>query len=200
MPPPEKRSADQLLRQIQRDDQRRARLRIYIGAAPGVGKTYAMLEEAHALKARGVDVVVAFVETYGRVDTEARVGDLEVIPRRTVPYKGAVLEEMDLDAVMVRKPAVALVDELAHTNVPGQPSRETVSGRPGAARPGHQRPHRGQYPAHRNAQRHRQPRDGRARARDRTRHLHRSRGRGDQRRRDGRGAAYPIETGQGLQA
>ena len=119
MPSPEKRSADQLLRQIQSDDQSRARLRIYIGAAPGVGKTYAMLEEAHALKARGVDVVVAFVETYGRVDTEARVGDLEVIPRRQVPYKGAVLEEMDLDAVMVRKPAVALVDELAHTNVPG---------------------------------------------------------------------------------
>jgi two-component system sensor histidine kinase KdpD len=97
----------------------RARLRVYIGAAPGVGKTYAMLKDAHAFKDRGVDVVVAFVETYGRVETEQQVGSLEVIPRRQVPYRGVVLEEMDVEAVVRRRPALCLVDELAHTNVPG---------------------------------------------------------------------------------
>ena len=78
-----------------------------------------MLEEAHALRANGVDVVIGFVETYGRADTEALVEDLEVVPRRKVPYKGVVLEEMDLDAIVARHPQVCLVDELAHTNVPG---------------------------------------------------------------------------------
>ncbi len=110
-------SGDQLLERLKTDD--RVRLRVYIGAAPGVGKTYTMLEDARALKARGVDVVIALVETYGRADTDAQIGNLEIIPRRQVAYKGAVLEEMDVDAVLARRPQLALVDELAHSNVPG---------------------------------------------------------------------------------
>lgn len=96
-----------------------ARLRIYIGAAPGVGKTYSMLEDAHAIKREGVDVVVGFVETYGRADTEARIGDLEIVPRRKIEYRGVVLEEMDVGAILRRRPQLCVVDELAHTNVPG---------------------------------------------------------------------------------
>jgi two-component system sensor histidine kinase KdpD len=110
-------TADALLARIK--DEERARLRIYIGAAPGVGKTYEMLQEAHALRARGLDVVVGFVETYGRLDTEAQLKDLEVIPRRQIEYRGVTMEEMDLDAILARKPAICVVDELAHTNVPG---------------------------------------------------------------------------------
>jgi two-component system sensor histidine kinase KdpD len=114
-------TADALLARIK--ERERARLRIYIGAAPGVGKTYEMLQEAHALRARGLDTVVGYVETYGRRDTEAQIKDLEVIPRRAVEYRGVTMEEMDVDAVIRRKPQVAVVDELAHTNVPG--SRNT---------------------------------------------------------------------------
>ena len=114
-------SADALLERIK--ETQRARLRIYIGAAPGVGKTYEMLQEAHALRARGLDVVVGLVETYGRADTEAQLKDLEVIPRRKVEYRGVTLEEMDVDAIVGRRPQVCVVDELAHTNVPG--SRRT---------------------------------------------------------------------------
>jgi two-component system sensor histidine kinase KdpD len=97
----------------------RGELRIYLGAAPGVGKTYTMLAEAHRRAGRGTDVVVAFVETHGRVHTAAMIRDLEVLPRRPVSYRGADFTEMDLDAVLARKPEVAVVDELAHTNVPG---------------------------------------------------------------------------------
>ncbi|MBB5786859.1 sensor histidine kinase [Jiangella mangrovi] len=97
----------------------RGQLRIYLGAAPGVGKTFAMLEEAHRRRGRGADVVVGFVEVHGRARTAEQIGDLEVVPRRTVHYRGGSFEEMDLDAVLRRKPEVALVDELAHTNVPG---------------------------------------------------------------------------------
>jgi two-component system sensor histidine kinase KdpD len=93
--------------------------RVYLGAAPGVGKTYAMLSEAHRRLDRGADIVAGFVETYGRPFTEALAGGLEVVPRKTVDYRGARLAEMDLDAVLRRRPEVALVDELAHTNVPG---------------------------------------------------------------------------------
>jgi two-component system sensor histidine kinase KdpD len=96
-------------------------LRIYLGAAPGVGKTYAMLNEARRLKAEGHDVVVGFVESHGRAETEAQIGDLEVIPRRRVQYRGVVVEEMDTDAILARKPEIVLVDELAHTNAPGSP-------------------------------------------------------------------------------
>ena len=115
--PNERPSADALLARI--NEQGRARLRIYIGAAPGVGKTYAMLKEAHALRARGLDVVIGVVETYGRADTEAQVGDLEHVPRRAIEYRGVTLEELDTDAVIARQPKVCVVDELAHTNVPG---------------------------------------------------------------------------------
>ena len=94
-------------------------LRVYLGAAPGVGKTFTMLEEAHRRKERGTDVVVGFVETHGRVHTAQMIGDLEVVPRREVAYRGAVFEEMDVDAILARRPEVAVVDELAHTNVPG---------------------------------------------------------------------------------
>jgi len=110
-------SAEQLLERIKHQD--RARLRVYIGAAPGVGKTYSMLEDARALEKREVDVVIGFVETYGRADTEAQIGDLEIIPRRKIPYKAVVIEEMDVDAILARKPQMCVVDELAHTNVPG---------------------------------------------------------------------------------
>ena len=98
--------------------------RIYLGAAPGVGKTYAMLSEGHRRRGRGADVVVGFVETYGRPLTEELIGGLEVIPRKAVDYRGTRLEEMDLDAVLRRRPEVALVDELAHTNVPGSGRHE----------------------------------------------------------------------------
>lgn len=97
----------------------RARLRVYIGAAPGVGKTYQMLEDAHLLKKQGVDIVVAVVEPHGREDTKAMIGDLERVPMRLVGYRGVTIEEMDVDAVIARHPEIAIVDELAHTNVPG---------------------------------------------------------------------------------
>ncbi len=98
---------------------KRGRLKLYLGFAAGVGKTWRMLEEAHALKRRGVDVVGAFVETHGRAETAALVRDLEIVPRRKVEYRGVVVEELDLEAVLARKPAVAIVDEIPHTNVPG---------------------------------------------------------------------------------
>lgn len=101
----------------------RGRLRIYLGAAPGVGKTYAMLGEAHRRRSRGTDVVVGLVETHGRPRTATMLGDLEVVPRGTLSYQGGAFEEMDVDAVLARRPDVAIVDELAHTNVPG--SRNT---------------------------------------------------------------------------
>jgi len=115
--PAQRPTADALLARIKEKD--RARLRIYIGAAPGVGKTYEMLQEAHRLRASGLDVVVGFVETYERRDTQAQLDDLEVVPRRKVDYRGTTLEEMDVDAVIRRGPQVCLVDELAHRNVPG---------------------------------------------------------------------------------
>lgn len=112
---------DALLRRIVRSEaaRTRGRLRIYLGMAPGVGKTYAMLLEGRRRRDAGEDVVAAFVETHGRPQTEAALGDLDVVPRRTIFYRGSDVEEMDLDAVLARHPQVALVDELAHTNVPG---------------------------------------------------------------------------------
>ncbi|HEX6656568.1 MAG TPA: histidine kinase, partial [Ilumatobacter sp.] len=97
----------------------RGTLRVYLGAAPGVGKTFDMLNEGRRRRGRGTDVVVGYVETHGRARTAEQVGDLEVIPRRTIEYRGATFEEMDIDAVLARNPQIALVDELAHTNVPG---------------------------------------------------------------------------------
>ena len=106
-----------LLKSIQQD--RRGKLKIFLGAAPGVGKTYEMLTAAHQRKREGVDVVIGVVETHGRVETEAMVADLETLPRQKIDYKGRVLDEMDIDAILARKPALVLVDELAHTNAPG---------------------------------------------------------------------------------
>lgn len=99
--------------------QQRGRLKIYLGFAAGVGKTYEMLQEGQRLKRRGVDVVIGIVETHGRVETLAQIGDLEQVPRRRIEYRGVVLEELDIDALLARRPSVALVDELAHTNAPG---------------------------------------------------------------------------------
>jgi two-component system sensor histidine kinase KdpD len=109
-------SPDALLREVQQTGQ--GRLRIFLGAAPGVGKTYEMLTAARAKKAEGVDVVVGIVETHGRMETEALLQGLEIIPRRIVPYRNHTLTEMDLDAVLARRPSLVLVDELAHTNAP----------------------------------------------------------------------------------
>jgi two-component system sensor histidine kinase KdpD len=97
----------------------RARLRVYIGAAPGVGKSYKMLEDAHELRRQGLDIVIGFIEPHGRADTLARIGDLEQVPLREVAYRGVTLNEMDLDAIRARRPQVVVVDELAHTNAPG---------------------------------------------------------------------------------
>src|SRR5689334_22716573 len=99
--------------------QQRGRLKVYLGFAAGVGKTYDMLQEGHRLKRQGVDVVIGVVETHGRAETAALVEGLEPVPRRTIEYRGVTLSEMDLDALLARRPDVALVDELAHTNAPG---------------------------------------------------------------------------------
>ena len=114
-------SAEQMLERVRLEAGAgaRGRLRIYLGMAPGVGKTYAMLHEGRRRKQRGTDVVAGFVETYNRPLTIQAIGDLEVVPRKKVEYKGVTLEELDTEAVIARKPQVALVDELAHTNAPG---------------------------------------------------------------------------------
>lgn len=102
----------------------RARLRVYIGAAPGVGKTYRMLEDAHALKRQGVDIVAALIEPHGRGETTALIGDLERVPLRKIEYRGVTLEELDVEGTIARRPEVAVVDELAHTNIPGSKNRK----------------------------------------------------------------------------
>jgi two-component system sensor histidine kinase KdpD len=117
---PSRPAAAEVLRKIQAGESpARGRLRIYLGMAPGVGKTYAMLNEGRRRKSRGTDLVVGFVETYNRPNTISQIGDLEVVPRNQIQYRGVTLEEMDADAVIARHPQVALVDELAHTNAPG---------------------------------------------------------------------------------
>ncbi len=99
--------------------ERRGKLKIFLGAYPGVGKTYAMLQAAQAHRAEGADVVVGVVETHGRVETEALLRGLEIVPRKQIYYRGRYFGEMDVDAVLERKPRLAFVDELAHTNIPG---------------------------------------------------------------------------------
>jgi two-component system sensor histidine kinase KdpD len=116
------RAAESLLAKLKESE--RASLRVYIGAAPGVGKTYRMLEDAHALRRQGADICVAFVEAHGREETAMLIGELERVPVRRIEYRGVTLEEMDVDAVLARRPAVAIVDELAHTNVPGSKHRK----------------------------------------------------------------------------
>jgi two-component system sensor histidine kinase KdpD len=102
-----------------------AKLRIYIGAAPGVGKTYHMLNDAHRMMhQQGVDVVIGLVETHGRAETEARIRDVEIIPQREIPYRNVTLKEMDVDAILARHPHTVVVDELAHSNVPGSKNRK----------------------------------------------------------------------------
>jgi two-component system sensor histidine kinase KdpD len=115
-------SADEFLQIIRK--QQRGKLKIYLGASPGVGKTYQMLVEGNRLKSRGVDVVIGYVEPHERPDTTSQIKELEVIPPRVSEYHGINLTEMDLDAVLARKPTVALVDELAHTNAPGSKNRK----------------------------------------------------------------------------
>jgi len=117
--PEQRPSPEALLEAARREESASGRLKIFVGAAPGVGKTYEMLQSAHAKRKAGIDVVVGFVETHGRAETEALVRDLEVVPRKRLDYRGQVVEEMDLDAVIARRPQIALVDELAHTNAAG---------------------------------------------------------------------------------
>lgn len=112
-------SPDALLEAARREHNQAGRLKIFVGAAPGVGKTYEMLQSAHAKRKAGADVVVAIVETHGRAETEALLQGLEVLPRKRISYRDQTLEEMDLDALIARRPQIALVDELAHTNAPG---------------------------------------------------------------------------------
>src|SRR6201985_1242510 len=112
-------SPDALLEAARREERRSGRLKIFVGAAPGVGKTYEMLQQARARKQDGYDVVVGVVETHGRKATQALPEGLEILPRKQLEYKGQPLEEMDLDAMITRHPQIALVDELAHTNAPG---------------------------------------------------------------------------------
>jgi len=113
-------TADEMLARVRAEEaSARGRLRVYLGMAPGVGKTWKMLEEGHRRLARGTDIVVGFVETHGRSVVGALVEGIEVVPRRRIEYRGVVVEEMDTDALIARAPTVALIDELAHTNVPG---------------------------------------------------------------------------------
>lgn len=117
--PEQRPSPEALLEAARREESASGKLKIFVGAAPGVGKTYEMLQSAHARRKAGIDVVVGFVETHGRAETEALVRGLEVVPRKRFDYRGQSVEEMDLDAVIERRPRIALVDELAHTNAAG---------------------------------------------------------------------------------
>ncbi|MBK8095888.1 MAG: sensor histidine kinase KdpD [Planctomycetes bacterium] len=119
--PDDRPDPDQLLAQVKSEEarSRRGRLKIWIGASPGVGKTFAMLSQAHRLRTQGVDVVIGLVETHGRAETQLLTAGIEVLPRRTVEYRGTTLTEFDLDSALARKPTIVLVDELAHTNAPG---------------------------------------------------------------------------------
>lgn len=117
--PEQRPSPEALLEAARREESASGKLKIFVGAAPGVGKTYEMLQSAHARRKAGIDVVVGFVETHGRAETEALVNGLEAIPRKRLDHRGQIIEEMDLDAVIARRPQIAVVDELAHTNTAG---------------------------------------------------------------------------------
>jgi two-component system sensor histidine kinase KdpD len=120
---PTRPDPESFLRAASREE-KRGRLKIYLGMAAGVGKTYRMLLDAHAMRARGIDVVVGYIEPHGREETAAQIGDLEVVPRKVIEYQGVKLEEMDLQGVIARRPDIVLVDELAHTNVPGSKNQK----------------------------------------------------------------------------
>lgn len=117
MTDPRTNKADVLLQHTQRYQS--GRLTIFLGAAPGVGKTFAMLVRAHELALQGINIVIGYVETHGRRETENLISGLEIIPRKAIEYQGQHLEEMNLDAVLEKKPSIVLVDEFAHTNMPG---------------------------------------------------------------------------------
>src|SRR5258706_9002670 len=116
------RSPEDFLELVERG--RRGRLKLYVGFAAGVGKTYRMLQEAHDLRRRGVDVVIGYIETHGRAETAALMEGLEVVPRKRTEYRGVPVEEMDVDAVVRRRPQIAVVDEIPHTNAPGSANRK----------------------------------------------------------------------------
>src|SRR5512139_3853881 len=118
---PRRPDPDQLLARLKSEEaqQARGKLKIFLGYAAGVGKTYAMLEAAHQRRSEGVDVVIGIVETHGRVETDILTRGLELIPRMSIIYRGVQLFEMDIDAILRRKPELVLVDELAHSNAPG---------------------------------------------------------------------------------
>ena len=120
--PPTRSRADDFLELVERG--KRGRLKLYIGFAAGVGKTYRMLEEAHALRRRGVDIVIGFVETHGRAETKALIAGLDVVPRRKIEYRGVEIEEMSINNILKRKPEIVIVDEIAHSNVPGSHNRK----------------------------------------------------------------------------
>lgn len=118
-PPDTRRAPEDFLRLAGSSSSQRGKLKVYLGMAAGVGKTFRMLDDAHALRRQGVDVAIGLIETHGRAETAARIDDLEVIPRRKIEYKGITVEEMDLDACIARRPDVLVVDELPHTNATG---------------------------------------------------------------------------------
>src|SRR3954469_13396856 len=117
--PEQRPSPEALLETARREESRAGKLKIFVGAAPGVGKTYEMLQSARAKVKAGADVVVGVVETHGRAETEALLAGLEVLPCRRISYRDQTLEELDIDALIARRPQIAIVDELAHTNAPG---------------------------------------------------------------------------------
>jgi two-component system sensor histidine kinase KdpD len=116
---PPRPDPDELLRLARADRQGRGQLKVYLGMAAGVGKTFRMLDDAKALRQSGIDVVVGLVETHGRAETAARIGDLEIVPRRTFSYRDVTIDEMDLAAILGRRPDIVVIDELPHTNAPG---------------------------------------------------------------------------------
>lgn len=115
-------SPESLLKMVQENE--RVKLRVYIGAAAGVGKTYQMLEDAHELRKQGIDIVIGVVETHGRADTIEQIEEIEIIPPKKIEYRGAVFDELNMRALIARKPAVAIIDELAHTNIAGSKNQK----------------------------------------------------------------------------
>ena len=193
---------DQLLAEVQAQEAaaRRGRLRIYFGASAGVGKTYAMLTAARQLRQEGKDVVVGVVETHGRKETEALLQGLAILPRAKIGYQDRTLKEFDLDAALARQPSLILVDELAHTNVPGSrhPKRWQDVDELLAAR--HRRLHDAQRAAHREPERRRRRHHRHPRLGDGARHLLRPGRRGGAGRHVGRRTARAAHGGQGLPA
>src|SRR3954452_5736971 len=119
MKPDSRRTPEDFLRLADSSASQRGKLKVYLGMAAGVGKTYRMLDDALALRRQGVDIAAGLIETHGRAETAARIGELEVIPRKQIEYKGVIVEEMDLDACIARHPDVLVIDELPHTNASG---------------------------------------------------------------------------------